>query len=306
MTPIQLIRTHNRRILMSTGTLKLNKFGNILVRGEKLIKDTSLFQQISSIRIMERITGIVIDETMSACKHRYSHRIIEHPVDPHVILEACMDCKVIRAYDMYTKKVTTVSEGYPFKLLCLGPDCSLLTVDDVGTISNLMWEERAKYFQVQHLFKTKNRGITAMSYDRKLDIVAIISHFPNYIQGVMLRDGLPLWRISGQIQGQCILPSGLCWDTNGRIYVADTTRVLVVDGQTGKVLQILLETSNAGTKTDQKSKETDDRDEETFQPIFDVCFSPLSPVHTESELVMLHGNIPTDLTISCFKTQDNV
>ena len=280
MTSVQLIRTQKWRILMDTESLKLNRFGQILVRGKNRNKDT-LFQQNSSIRIMERITGRVVEETMSACKHRYSS-IIEHPMDPNVILEACMDRMVIRAYDMYTKKVTTVNAGHPFRLLCLGPNCNLLTVDDVdGTIFNLMWDERAKYFQVRHLFQTNNEYITAMSYDKKLDILAIISDFPNYIQGVMLRDGLPLWRISPPIQDRGILSSGLCWDTNGRIYVADTTKVLVLNGQTGKVL--------------------DRFDEETLQPFIDVCFSPL-----ESELVMLHGNKLADLTISCFKTLDNV
>ena len=38
---------------------------------------------------------------------------------------------------------------------------------------------------------------------------------------------------------------------------------------------------------------------DTFQPILDICFSPL-----ESELVMLHGNVATGLTISCFHKDD--
>ena len=301
MTSVQLIRTHKFRIPMNTGSLKLNVLGQIFVRGEKLASlYTSSFQQKSSITIVERTTGREVKTTMSACKHRYSHRMVEHPREPNVILEACMDCQVIRAYDIFVAEVTTLNEGYSFKLLCLRPDCRRLAADNDGTIFDLMWQEGAKYFEVRHLFETNNRSISAMSYDKKLDILAIISHLPNCIHGIRLRDGSSLWRISGQVLGQYIMSSGLCWDTDGRIYVADTTRVLVVNGQTGEVLQILLETPNDGMNTDPKTKDMDRHGGENFQPISDVCFCPI-----ESELVMLHGNIATDLTISCFKKVDN-
>ena len=236
---------------------------------------------------------------VSVCEHRGVHRTIGHPTDADVILEACLDCRVIRAYNVHEQVVKTTNAGYRFKRLCIGPDDSILAADTDGTIFKLTWRDQSKDFHCRSLLETKHWSIWAMSYGKELGVLAIITHRPIGIEGIMLNDGLPLWRISGEIQDQSIRPSGVCWDNEGRVCITDISRVLIVNGKTGEVSQIMSEPFFSSKGTEQKSKGKQQGFRDTFQPILDICFSPL-----ESELVMLYGNVATGLTISCFHTSD--
>ena len=291
--------THTWKIPLKTASVKLKGNRQLIVRGEPLLKELGLYQEQAHINITNRTTGQIIGSILSICEHREPHRTIEHPTNADVILEACVDCHVVRAYNVHGQVVTTIHTGNPFKRVCIGPDDSVLAADTEGTIFKLIWRDQSQDLSCRSLLETKHWSIWAMSYDKKLGVLAIITHRPIGIEGVMLNDGLPLWRISGEIQDQRIRPSGVCWDNEGRVYITDISRVLVVNGKTGEVSQIMSEPFLSSKGTEQKSKGKQQCIRDTFQPILDICFSPL-----ESELVMLHGNVATGLTISCFLTGD--
>ena len=212
---IQLTRTHTWTIPMNTASMKLNRNRQLIVRGEPLFTKLRSYQEKAVINVINRTTGGIMGSMVSVCEHRGVHRTIGHPTDADVILEACLDCRVIRAYNVHEQVVKTTNAGYRFKRLCIGPDDSILAADTDGTIFKLTWRDQSKDFHCRSLQETKHWSIWAMSYGKELGVLAIITHRPIGIEGVMLNDGLPLWRISGEIQDQRIRPSGVCWDNEG-------------------------------------------------------------------------------------------
>ena len=71
------------------------------------------------------------------------------------------------------------------------------------------------------------------------------------VQAVKLQEGAgqpPVWQLKGEVLGKKINPDGVSSDSEERVYVADrfNSRVLVVNGNTGEVIQELLQDAGLG------------------------------------------------------------
>ena len=58
------------------------------------------------IRVMDKLSGEVINEMTSMCDH--ACYLKKHPTDDASVLEKCSECKVIRVYNTKTKKCNIV------------------------------------------------------------------------------------------------------------------------------------------------------------------------------------------------------
>ena len=103
-------------------------------------------------------------------------------------------------------------------------------------------------------------------------------HFSGCIQAVRLSYGTVVWDIAGEVAGKEIKPYGVCNDSDGNIYVADSNneRILMLDSKTGELLQVLMQEEKTGD-------------------IFDVCWTESQP-----QLTVRHGDPKSIKQISCY------
>lgn len=241
-----------------------------------------------------------------------------------------MECNLISIYNVNTKALKIVSRKYKPRLMCVGPEDSILILHGTSEVLRLDWDRKREELSINSVVKTEPRFKRKMCYIEEHDILYVTSlppgisgqgeynllqescrllksfffrlsgfflqplsncplvylieintkkwcsflckykHIPSIagsVQAIRLSDGSVVWKIGGEVEGRMIKPYGICYDSDGRIYVADggNKRLLVFDCLTGELLQVLLDNDRTGD-------------------IFDVCWTSSQP-----QLIVRHG-----------------
>ena len=124
----------------------MNSRGQVLLRGQRTVsKDANQF-----IRALARGTATVTANVISKCEHTLCP-IIDHPVDPDVILEGCFECGVIRSYNMNIAAGSKIvhKECEPLRM-CKGPEGSVFVIDEQGELLQLKWKEEKEELKLVH------------------------------------------------------------------------------------------------------------------------------------------------------------
>ena len=204
--------------------------------------------QETGIIVMNRGDGSVLTRIRRACQHN-ALSMCNSSTAPNHIIEACFYCSEIRTYHMETEDANTIYHCKPYRM-CPGPDGSLLVMycKNEWFVSQFEWDKdnRRGQIQVTRSIKILNQAVGTMSYVRQNDAIVVTSWSPKHVRAISLNDGSTLWEVSGEVAGKDIDPWGVCCDSTGHIYVGDTanSRVLLLDSQSGEVLQVVLNEKN--------------------------------------------------------------
>ena len=213
-------------------------------------------------------TGNVIKEITSECPRRCYHyeyrQVTEHPADPNFIVESCELCCIIRSYNIHNGEGKTICKCKPLTM-CVGPDQTLLVLDDKKQLLKLQWNKEKKQLELTTSIQTNvtlSTDYNRMCYVKKQNICVFTLHRPHSVTAVKHTDGSTLWEVSGQINGRMIKPTGVTCDDLGCVYVVDreSGRLLIFDSLEGMFLQ----------------------EKELIRDIWDVCLA-------RDQLIVLHS-----------------
>ena len=121
-----------------------NSRDEVVTRGEKSWTSGSRVKQY--IKIVER-TGKNTAKITSKCHHIFCP-IIEHPMDPNLLLEACEECEVIRCYNINTAESKTVYTGCKPEKVCIGSEGYVFVIDVEGELIQLQWREEKEELEL--------------------------------------------------------------------------------------------------------------------------------------------------------------
>ncbi len=184
------------------------------------------------------------------CGCEYSGKYISELIPVQYMAELCWDCNEIKVVDMVTHEVHKAYSGSSLSeelgAMCSGPgEGSLLFWDYKSqAVIELQWDEGKKQLKEVRRVQTPSYDtVYHMCYMSHADLLIMSSG--QEVQGVKLQGGAgqpPVWQLWWEVLGKKIHPRGISSDAEGRVYVADcdNSRVLVVNGNTGEVMQELL------------------------------------------------------------------
>ncbi len=196
-------------------------------------------------------------------KHGSRRRWISEMSAGKYLADLCVACGEIWVIDMATCQVYQTYSHSPSSLfaMCSGPgEGSLLVWDNESeAVIQLQWNEATKKLdevrQVVVRQVVPGGIVSYMCYISHTDLV-ILSHCRgNKVQAVKLQGGAvqrPVWQLQGEVLGKKIYPGSVSSDSEGRVYVGDVhnSRVLSVNGSTGKVIKELLQDAELGVVYD--------------------------------------------------------
>ena len=207
--------------------------GQVVLRGHRPSSSNSV------IRLVETETGKTLVDIPSTCGHSCCP-IIEHPVNPDFILEACSECEVIRSYDINTAESKTIYAGYKALMLCKGPEGYMFAADRQGELLLLLWREEKEELVVAEKIQiqTDMQYVRRICYIERSKILVITSH--HNIKAINPETGSIRWEFTQDVDDRELDPRGVSYDLDGRVYVADGTNgsIMVLKGETGQLIQV--------------------------------------------------------------------
>ena len=194
------------------------------------------------------------------CRCECIAKHISELIPGQYLAELCRKCNIIKVVDMVTHKVHKAQSGSSlFKkhvelwAMCSGPgEGSLLVWDRKSqAVIELQWDEGKKQLKEVSQVQTPGEWVQNMCYMPHADLVILSHYLGNIVQAVKLQGGAgqpPVWQLKGEVLGKKIRPEGVSCDSEGRVYHADrgNSRVLIVNGYTGQVIQRLLQDAGLG------------------------------------------------------------
>ncbi len=142
--------------------------------------------------------------------------------------------------------------------------CELYAMCAAGEGSLLIWdvksesviqlkfnEQRKELDEVRPRVHLPGYTVFNMCYMPHTDLLILSRGERDGVQAVKLQGGAgqpPVWQLQGEVLGKKIVPRDVSCDSEGRVYVADgnRSRVLLVNGYTGQVIQQLLQDARLG------------------------------------------------------------
>ena len=234
------------------------------------------------LRIQKDLEAFRIEVRDKSIKSQCSHctcRIIDIPNDLNHILEFCMDCQSIKAYSVTTTKGKTVRrQCIPYRV-CKGPGDTILVMDDKYHISQFLWDKNRMSLHLKRTLYTHISNAFGMCYVEHYNILVITSRSPGLVRALGLANGQPVWKFAGNVNEREITPRAVSTDADGRIYVADHARILLIEGAKGKLVQ-------------------------TFQPEDNEEIMEISCTNDPIQLLLLYNGINISDKITCYNVTD--
>ena len=220
-------------------------------RDQLVIRGQSYGSDEQFICTMARQTGNKTAQFKSKCCHMFCP-IMEHPVDPNFILEACGTCEVIRSYNVITSESNTICTGCKLISACKGPESSVFVIDREGELLQLEWREDREKRKTVHRIQTGVKfalgmwSTYGMCYMEQSNI--LVFTFDHSIEAINPGTGSVVWQFTQNVEGKKLDLCGVCCDLDGRLYLADgkNKRLIVLNGKTGGLLQVLLKDDETG------------------------------------------------------------
>ena len=193
------------------------------------------------------------------CSCTYGSKYISELIPGQCLAELCRNCNKIKVVDMVTHEIHKAYSGRSLSVkhvqlgrMCSGPgEGSLLVCDNKSTsVFQLQWNEGQKQLKEVRRVQVPGDDVCHMCYMPQANLV-ILSCWDNVVEAVKLHGGAgqpPVWQLQGEVLGKEISPRGVSCESKGRVYVADeyNSRVLLLNGYTGEVIQQLLQDAGLG------------------------------------------------------------
>ena len=224
------------------------------------------------IKLFDCETYMQISEWASKCDHEFN-AVIEVSFGKgrkRYFAESCYRCPRITLYDAQTKAPILAYDDRNFMPGRLVNRNGKILMSELSgdRIVELQWDQdQMKLLPTGRMMNVDLGLVTGMTYLKKRNIVVMVAFDKKLIQALRFPNGEVQWELSGQVDGKVMRPRGVCSEeNNGLVFIADfmNKRVVVVEGQTGKVIQVVL------------------KDE--YQIVYDVCWKS-----EKLHLVVKHG-----------------
>ncbi len=233
-----------------------------IAAGDVAIRMGSYSSPSDEIQLFDR-KGRTHTTYTGLCTCKYSSKYISELIPRQYLAELCsgsLGCNDIKVVDMVTHKVHTArSGGILYKkhvelcAICSGPGEGSLLICEFKSYSviELQWNEGQKQLKEIRRVRVPGAWVKYMCYMPHIDLV-ILSRGDGMVQAVKLQGRAgqpPVWQLQGKVLGKDIDPRGVSSYSVGRLYVADwhNSRVLLLNGYTGEVIQQLLQDAGLGT-----------------------------------------------------------
>ena len=224
------------------------------------------------IKLFDCETYMQISEWSSKCEHEFNP-VIEVSFEKdrkRYFAESCYRCPRITLYDAQTKDPILAYDDRNFMpgRLLMRNGKILMSELSGDSIVELKWDQdQMKLLPTGRMLNVDLGLVTGMTYLKKRNIVVMVAFDKKLIQALRYPSGEVQWELSGEVDGKVMRPRGVCSEEkNGLVFIADfmNKRVVVVEGTTGKVIQVALK--------------------EDYQIVYDICWKSEQP-----HLVVKHG-----------------
>ncbi len=211
---------------------------------------------IPEIRMLDR-DGKIVTKCDKLCKCGYASKSISELIAGQYLATSCRysGCNTVKVVDTRTHEVVSVysggDTGCELVAMCAAGEGSLLIWDNKSkSVIQLKFNEQRKMLEeVRPRVHVPGDDVYYMCYMPHADLL-ILSR-GEVVEAVKLEGDAgqpPEWQLKGEVLGKKIYPRGMSCDSEGRVYVADgdNSRVLLLNGYTGEVIQQLLQDDVGG------------------------------------------------------------
>ena len=225
----------------------VNNQRELILRGLEMQEPLLPLQK--QLKVCNRGTGEVSNKFPSKCNHHCS--INELPNDVDSILEACSECNEIRVYNIRTGTVYVFASEMA-RVICSGPDDSVLIMNLEGRVLQLRWNENGKVLNREHELQTCIKGVVRTCFVQKFSMLVVstrtlvptgnwLNEVPGSVTGIKLNDGVQQWKFNSFFVGKPVNNRAICSDEAGKVFLGDflSNRFLILDGSSGRVLQVI-------------------------------------------------------------------
>ncbi len=242
--------THITRLEMSVGTMCATAGGDIAIRMGSGGREIQLCDRKG--RTHTKYPGL--------CPCAIFFKYISEVVPGQYLAELCRGCNKIKVVNMVTREVHTAYSGGSLSekhvmlhAMCSGPGEGSLLVSDAWSeaVIELLWDEGQKQLKEVRRIQVAYKYILGHMYYLSQGDMIILGIPGIGVEAVKLQGGAghpPLWQLQGEVVKKDINPLDVSCDSEGRVYVADwiNSRVLLLNGYTGQVIQQLLQDAGLG------------------------------------------------------------
>ena len=210
----------------------------------RVLKETKYW-----IRVINRLTGDLVNEFPSMCNHSCNH-VSKYPQDQDYVFESCSTCQEIYVHNINSGESFSVHKGAKIVRMCDGPAGSLLVLKQSGELHRLDWDKTqdgAQLVFVQDIPPRPGKSLLRLCYVECHDICMYTYKDKEEDKGyeviaVRLGSETIVWRLSCLVDGCVIKPESIACDPEGNAYVSDrgNNRILKINSSTGVTLSIIV------------------------------------------------------------------
>ena len=163
----------------------------------------------------------------------------------------CFDCGIFVVIDRMGQSVLrafSLKSGI-YDAMCAGPKGTVFlassTTDD---LLQLQFDESTNQFIETRRMKHPCTDVLYMMYRIQDGLLLLSSWISGKVTAIKLDPVISIaWQLTGTVEGKKFGARGICGDDTGRMFLADlNSRIIVLNGATGKPLQVLLEGKGLG------------------------------------------------------------
>ncbi len=167
--------------------------------------------------------------------------------DTPYIAMSCALCKSITLYNLRDATTTSAyrdpTSGKPAPgRMCKGPPGTLLAVD-IDTNELAVFDCSSTTFELKDTIAIVGLHPIYISFAETSHMGGLVvasNRTQSIISATSFAEKQQIWRLQGAVLGRMIEPGGMCSNSRGQLYIADSInkRILLLDGGTGYVLQV--------------------------------------------------------------------
>ena len=142
----------------------------------------------------------------------------EHPVMLDSILETCLACRVINAYNIAAGDVRTVFRNVEMYVICNGPSNNVLGFAYKSHLVHLKWQKKKQTLRIVKSVSTNIEDLGfGVCYAEPRNMLLATFVNPCRVVSIGMHDGSRLWQFTDLTDTLAINPYALCSNPMGQL-----------------------------------------------------------------------------------------